>query len=422
MKITSEQRDKMLEGFGDYLAARAGVNNLRESNRKKIEKQIWGNPENKEIRESMKRQYKIDVCDHEKFPVTEDGWSWKAFRESLARKAQEGKIREADTSSAFSQFLIAGILQNMAGAYMKAEVSYQDWVTVIPTKLAETPYAAIQGLAFPREVGSQSPYPVVGAGAYNGKLRARKFGSMYELEKELLEDDQTGMFKQQSGELGEYLQLLTEVLVYGKLASVANASYAGFDVGTSETKPSYEAVWPWTPPATPFVGGGFNRPASYGALTDANLKAGLRTLQQQKNLLGQVLPVKAKRVLISPYYEFDLAVLLNSAYYPAGAQAAGVTGGAFSINSLKGVADVTMSYFMPDNSGVFGNLSKAWYLVDDSKPWFQVHMRSPIALEQEAPNSGQSFDRDIIRFKANTRLNADVIDPRFAWRGSDGSV
>ena len=131
--------------------------------------------------------------------------------------------------SSFSQFLVAGLLQNVNGMYQTAKVTYTDWVTVASTNLVETPIAPLQGVSFPREVGAQAPYPEVGAAALSLKIRAKKYGSMYSIERELLEDDQSGQFKLQSGMLGEYLQLLSEVLCYGKLQSVANMSYAGFD-------------------------------------------------------------------------------------------------------------------------------------------------------------------------------------------------
>jgi hypothetical protein len=266
------------------------------------------------------------------------------------------------------------------------------------------------------------PYPEVHAAGLDLKLRVNKYGSMYSVEKELLEDDQTGQFQMQTGMLGEHLALLTEVLCYGKLQSVANMSYGGYDVPVSETQPSYEANYPWTTSAAPLRGGAFNRPVAYGALTQGNIQTGMTQLRQQKNLLGLLMPVRPNRILISPHYMFDLAVLLNSAYYPSGAAAAGVTGGAFAINPIKGIADASISDFMPDQNGVFGNSSKAWFLVDGKKPWFQLLVKSPVSVEQENPQSGQSFERDIRRFKCNTRMNADFIDPRFAWKGSDGSV
>lgn len=418
--LNQEQRDDMLKRFDAYLEQRAAENPLRERNRAVLKRHAFENAETKKLREGMKKTYGLDPLSkegQEKFPVMKESFSWKRFREQL-----DDQLREADTSSAFRQFLVAGILQNVNSMYQLAKVSYQDWATVTPTNLVETPIAPLHGLSFPREVGSQSPYPEVAAAALDLKIRARKYGSMYSVEKELLEDDQTGQFKQQSGMLGEYLQLLTEVLVYGKLASVSGMSYAGFDVPVSETQPSYESNYPWAPASAPFRGGGYNRPASYGALTQPNIQGGIMALMQQKNLLGINMMVNPSRILISPYYRFDLAVLLNSAYYPSGAAASGAVGGAFAINPLQGLADATVSRFMPDNTGAFAALSKAWYIVDSTKPWFQVLVKVPVGVEQEAPNAGESFNRDIIRTKCFTRMNADIIDPRFAWRGSDGSV
>lgn len=413
-----DNKEQMLEMFDQHLAKRSAANPLRERNEKVLAKHMYENDETKQFRARVKSAYGIDpIADTEKFPVLKESFSWKKFRGQL-----EEQLREADSETAFRQFLVAGLLQNVAGMYQTAAVTYKDWVTVSATNLLETPIAPLHGLSFPREVGAQSPYPEVAAAALDLKIRAKKYGSMYSIEKELLDDDQTGQFKLQSGMMGEYLQILTEVLCYGKLQSVAGMSYAGFDVPVSETKPSYESNWPWTTSAAPLRGGGYNQPASFGALTQSNLQAGIQALMQQKNLLGINMMVNPSRVLISPYYRFDLAILLNSSYYPSGAAAAGGVGGAFAINPLQGLADATVTRFMPDHNGVFANNSKAWFIVDSTKPWAQALVKVPVAVEQEAPNSGESFNRDIYRFKAYTRMNFDIIDPRFAWRGSNGSV
>lgn len=420
MDYTQEQRDAILKKFDSYLDSRTGSNVLREKNAAALKRHAFNNVETKKMRENFKRKFGFDFASEDgqkKFPVMKEGFSWSKFKGQL-----EEKLREADSESAFSQFTVAGLLQNVNSMYQLVKPSYLDWATVTPTNLLETPIAPLHGLSFPREVGPQSPYPEVGAAALSLKIRAKKYGSMYPVEKELLEDDQTGQFKQQSGMLGEYLQLLTEVLVYGKLQSVANMKYNNFSVPTSETQPDDEAVYPWAPATTPFIGGGFNRPAAYGVLSKDNIQAGIEALMQQKNLLGINMMVNPTRLLISPFYRFDAAILMNSAYYPSGAAAAGNTGGAFAINPLQGILDVSVSRLMPNNLGVFGTNSKAWFLVDSTRPWFQVLVRVPVGVEQENPMSGASFDRDIIRTKCYTRMNADFVDPRFAWKGSDGSV
>lgn len=418
VQLTESQRDEMLQKFNDYLAARGETNTLREKNIKKLKKHCLENAETKQYRTKMKRRFGIDpLTETENFPAMKESFSWTKFRGQL-----DEKFREADSETTFPLFLIAGIMQNTIGMYQLTKPSYMDWATVTTTNLVETPFAPLQGRSFPREVGSQMPYPESNTAGLSIKIRAKKYGDMMSIEQELLEDDQTGQFQQQSGEMGEYLQLLTEVLVYGKLASASGMSYAGFDVPVSETKPSYESNYPWAQSSAPLKGGGYNRPSSFGTLIQANVQTGIETLMQQKNLLGLVMAVNANRILISPKYRFDAAVLLNSAYYPSATGSAGTVGGAFSINPLQGIADLSVSRYMPNNSGVFGANSSAWYIVDDSKPWFQVVVKTPVSVEQESPTSGESFNRDIYRFKCRTRMNADIIDPRFAWQGSDGSV
>ena|SRR6185437_2423419 len=419
MEMTKEQLTTWFNG----LVAQGQSNPKRERNAKIIKHGLLNNEDTLAFRKRMKKAYGMDPLTEAekgeagKFPVRESNWNWKKFRNSL-----DSQLKEADTTGAFTQFLRAGIQSITVGMYESTKTSFEDWVTVVASKMAEEPYAPNQGVAFPSQVGEKTPYPEVAAAALDLKIKNYKYGSMYNVTKELLEDDQTGEFQRQSAMLGEYLKILTEVLVMGKLNSVAGQNYAGFYPPISETKPSTESTYPW---ARGLVGGANTKPSSYGALNQANIQAGIIALMQQLNLQGLIMNVEPDALLISPYYTFDLAVLLHSAYYPSGAAAAGSTGGAFAINPIQGIAKPIVSRYMFDNSGkIVGDAtaSKAWYLIDSKKPWFVLQQRVPIAVEQENPLSGESFDRDVYRFKGYARQNADFIDPRFAWQGSDGSV
>jgi phage major head subunit gpT-like protein len=384
---------------------------LRERNMAIIKRNLENQEGVRELREGLKKRFGADpVTDTENFPILEGRFSWKKLLTKLA---------EADASSSFPQFLRAGLQQIVNGMYQATDVTYTDWATVVPSSKRSELYAPNQGIAFPRQVGPQEAYPEVGAAALDLQLQNLKFGSIYALEKELLDDDQSGTFAQQAGMLGEYLHLLIEVLCYGKLASVANMQYADYQIPVSETKPSYESSYPWS---QSFRGGGANRPASYTVLTQSGITAGILALQNQKNLQGLKMLVQPKRLIVGTQSQFDASVLLNSSYYPSGAAAAGATGGAFAINPIKSIADLTVSRFIFKNNGTVTGDSKAWYLVDDSKPWFVVQNRQPAAVTQEDVNSGTSFEQDVYRFKGTSRGNADFIDPRFAYQGNDGSV
>lgn len=388
---------------------------LREANKKVIKRVLTESAEIKKDRQIYTKLMGYDPLTEEgskKFPVMEANFSWNKV---------QSKLIEADASSSFSQFLRAGIQSITNAMYETVETSYEDWVTVVQSNKDTELYAPNHGVAFPRQVGPSQKYPEVGAAALDLKLKNLKFGSMYSIEKELLDDDQTGSFQRQAGLMGEYMKILTEVLVYGKLASVANMQYIDYAVSVSETKPSYETNYPWTTSAAPLRGGGYNK-ATAGALTQGNVQNGIIALMQQKNLQGIRMQVKPNRLLISPTLSFDASVLMNSAYYPSGAASAGAVGGAFAINPIKGLLDITVSRFMFKNDGSVNGDSKAWYLVDDSKPWFVLQLREAVSVEQEAVNAGASFEIDNYRFKTRSRMNADFVDPRFAWQGNDGSV
>lgn len=387
---------------------------LRERNQKLIERMLINQDGVKQLRESLKKKHNVDpVTDTEKFPLMEGRFSWRNL---------EKQLMEADMSSSFTQFLRAGLQQIVNGMYKATPVTYTDWVTVTSSNKNTELYAPNHGVSFPRDVGPGELYPEVGAAALDLELKNLKFGSIYALQKELLDDDQSGTFSQQASMLGEYMAILAEVLCYGKLASVANMQYINYSIPQTETKPSYESTYPWAPAATALRGGAITRPTAYGALTQSNIQNGMIQMAAQKNLQGIKMMVQPKRLLIGNTLEFDASVLFNSAYYPSGAAAAGNVGGAFAINPIKGLLQMTVSRFMFKQDGTVAGDSKAWYIVDDSKPFFILQMRQPVALEQEAQNAGESFNRDIYRFKASSRMNADWIDPRFAWQGNDGSA
>lgn len=383
---------------------------LREANIQRLKKAVESNAEVKKLRESVKRKFGFDMLDSKAFPVQDESFSWKAVKDKI-------ELREADAASSFVQVLRAGVQTLVNQMYMTVATTFEDWAKVVPSDKDTELYAPLHGIGFPSEVARQSVYPESGAAGLDIKLQNRKYGQIFAVEMELLADDQTGQFQQQVKLIAEYLKQVLEVLAYGKLASVASMSYAGLSVPTSETKPSYESSYPWS---TSLRGGGATK-SSAAAMSQANIQAGLIKLMNQLNLLGLKMSLNPERLIISPHYKFDAAILLNSAFYPSGAASAGATGGSLAVNPIKGILDLTVSRFMFDHNGSVSADSKAWYIASEG-PAFVVQVREPATVLQEAPNAGDSFNRDIVRFKGLTRGNADFIDPRWFWQGSDGSV
>lgn len=386
---------------------------LKEKNKKALEKAIWSSPEMKELRETAQKKFGVDMRD-EKNNFGSGDFSWKKFKEKA--------FREAISASTFPQLERVGVQAAVNQLYQSVEDTYSDWVHVIASDKDTELYAPLHGITFPGEVGPAEKYLESNMAGLDIKLRNRKFGQLFTVERELDEDDQTSQLNSMVSLMAEYAKLVAEVYCYGKLNSIAGSKYSNLTVPVSETKPSTESNYPWTGSAAPFVGGGYNKGAASVALSQANIQIAIIALMNQLNLLGLKMQVKPSRLLISPHYRFDAAVLMSSAMNPGGAATAGVTGGAFSINPIQNILTTTVSRFMFDQNGSVNADSKAWYVVDDSKPWFVLQMREAAAVSQENPLAGESFDRDILRWKLRLRLNADFIDPRFAYQGSTGSV
>ncbi len=390
---------------------------LMERNKKVIEKVCKSSPSNKAFTEAMKRDYGVDIWNEEKFPFANPDFSVLGMRESLSRK-----MKEADVSSSFPQLLRAGVLNVAAKGYQMTETTFEQIAKVVPSTKDTELYAPSHGVGFPNIVPQGQLYPEVGAATLNESLQNNKYGTIYAVSKELVINDQTGQIQEGATLLGGYLKILTEVLVYGKIASVTGMVYADYHIPVSETKPSNETNWPWTLASAPFIGGGFNKPASYAAPSVATFNAAQVALMSQKNLQGLKMGIVPDTIVHGPQIAFDVATLLNSEFYPVGASAAGVTGGAFSKSPIKGLYSPVCSPFVFKNDGTVNGDSKAWYVTDTKKASFVVQLREAVMVEQENPQSGASFERDIYRFKGSMMGNADFIDPRFWWLGNDGSV
>lgn len=406
---------------------KVSINESNHKNSLAIKKNVWENQEVRWMRESFQKKNGFDFADASKFPVMEAGFDWRKVANKCGYPSLDVAFKEADSGSAFVQVLRAGVQTIVNSMYMTVPTTYEAWTTTVNSKLNTELYAPLHGISFMREVGAQELYGESRAAGLDIKLVNRKYGTMFAVEKELLEDDQTGQFAKQAGLLGEYARLAMEVIVMaktaGKFSGGALANYAGLSIPNTETQPSNEANYPFTSSAAPFVGGGSNRPVSFGTLTQPNIQAGYIGLMNQLNLLGLKMQVDPQTIMIGPKYRFDLAVLLNSSFYPSQVStSAGTTGSAFAINPIESIAKAVITRFMFDNTGSVSNNSSAWYICDSNKPFFVSQLRNAAEVTQEAPNAGQSFDRDVIRFKVTMRGNADYIDPRFMWQGSDGSV
>ena len=385
--------------------------NSVEMNKKIKEKAVWGSPEMSAFREKIMREHGADMRDTKVFPNASVDFNWGKFGKKC--------MRETNTSSGNAQLLRAGVQAAVNNLYTAVETTWEQWAHAITSKMDTELYAPLNAMSFLSEIGAGEKYPESNVVGLDIKLRNKKLGQMLPVQMELLDDDQTGQFAQKVGEMADYAALAWEVYAYGKLSSTGLTNYGGLKVPASETKPVYESSYPYS--STGLRGGGINKFGTFQALSQSSLQSAFTAQEEILNLQGLKMNLSTSHILIGPYYRWVLATLLNSNFYPSGAAAAGAVGGSLATNVLKGIAEPVISKFMFDNTGSSAN-SKAWYVCDASKPAFIVQLRETSSVTQENPESGAGFDRDIYRWKLRLRGNADFIDPRFFFQGSDGSV
>lgn len=336
-------------------------------------------------------------------------FSAKRLKENFDRVVVPN-LREANSETAFGQLLRYGVQNFMFDAYKSVtDFIYTDIVSVRPSKNRQEWYAPMYGVEVPQDVPLGGKFPDSRIQGLDVEVVNKKVGRLLTLERELVDDDQTGQIAQKASELGERMRYKEESDTLGVdfftlqtlgtgLTGVANSSYSATLFGEWNSQ-SYG-----------------NRPASFGDLAQAGLETADISLHQATDPMGNRILVRPSKLVISPSDKFNAAKLLNSALQPsvpgssgqtASTASSGLTGFTMTINPLQGLYDLKVSRFLPP---------LYWYLLDPRSIVFQD--RDPFELLMEARDAGSSFDHDEYRYRARRRYQVAVIDYRFIFCGN----
>jgi hypothetical protein len=418
--------DKKLEPFfseGEGTGYVLRNTRLRESNRR-MEKRL-NEASRKRFAENLKRAYRVDVMDKKTFPFwDEEGheanhqFSQKKFRESVYNLCYQ--LREANAEGALQQFLRAQVSTITNGYYELVDTVYDSIFQMAPSSHAIELYAPMYRGDVPRRVLRGQTFPegrIVGSDL---QLKNWKYGIIYAFERELWDDDTTGMVATRSKDGGEQMKILMEAWAFQKFIGSAGA-YGDDPIPASETTPPDEtaSTWPWATSTTPMQGGGFNRPTTYLAFDTGPLQAADLQLMQQLDKLGNKMLVKPNTLVVGSALKFLAREMLNSEWFPntaalkvGGTGAASTLGTGFARNTMDGLYNLVISLFLPQKSWALGMAGKG--LIGQ--------IRDPLEVTQENPQSGVAFSADEFRFKARARWNFDWLEPRFWFLGNDGTV
>jgi len=159
-----------------------------------------------ERREQIKERYRVDpevILEQ----MTDPRFSAKRWEQRYVREAlRTTRLSEAQSSAAFSQVLRYGITKLAGEGYELEPSTFEnDIAEVVPSKGFENYYAPFHRPQRGGPVNRGQSYPAVKMGALDVTIRNYKFGSLLEIERELIDDDQTGQVVQQGSLIGESL-------------------------------------------------------------------------------------------------------------------------------------------------------------------------------------------------------------------------
>ncbi len=338
-------------------------------------------------------------------------FSWKKFRESAYQTARR-RFQEANAEGVFNALLRAGVNTIANGWYNLVDTNHERICAMTTSSHAVEPYAPVHRGSVPRRVPRGTPFPEVKlAGPLDVQMINEKFGAISGLEKELMDDDQSGIITQRVQDIGPQMAIIEDAWTFQRFIGTVGA-YGGDVIPASQT---YSAgVY-----STSLAGGGSNRLASYAAFSNDNVQALDILLMGQKDLLGNFLLVNPNTLLAGISLKFAARTLLNSEWFPAttamkvGGTGTGTgIGTSFARNVLDGAYNLVISRFLPTKAYALGEAGKG----------LVFQMREGLSVVQENPMSGPAFSQDEFRFRSKSRWAVDWVDPRFWALGNDGNT
>ncbi len=341
--------------------------------------------------------------------ISSPEFSIKQFREAAYTVAR--RTREAQSETAFGQLLRAGVMQEFNNIYQAEEVTYDAVVKQTQSNKRQEFYSPLERVGFPKRTQAGESFNETDFKGLDIELVNVKFGMLLAVERELIDDDQTGQIVQRAQQMGQNARIHEEAYVWARLMGAAG-SFDGEAIPVSVTYPTaYTNGVPGASGGIHGSGRGVNALGGTGysaaRLSQGTIQSGWKLAKKMLDQSGRPMVVKPGILAVSPQDIFFAEVLMGSAMNPSASSTQtadiGATGSINSINPIKNLAGVLCSRFIPD----YGTL-----LIDPAKG-FAFQRRDPTEIIQENPQSGPAFSQEIFRYKERSRWEADFIDPKF---------
>lgn len=332
-------------------------------------------------------------------------FSIKSFREA-AYKVVAMKAQEANAELSFGSLLRAGVQNSFNDVYQAIEVTYEQAVRKVSSNKRQEFYSPLERIGMPKLVETGAAFPETTMKGLDIEIINRKWGMMFNVERELVDDDQTGQIVQRAAQMGENARIFEEYYVWNRIINSTN-SLDGQALPVSAT---YATVYS---PGVPGVSGGIHgsgrgvNATSAARVSQSQIQAGYILQQRMLDQSGRPMVVIPKFLAVSPQDIFYVEILLGSNPNPSKASSAGAddgkVGGIMSKNPLLRLGlQPIVSRAIVDYGAV---------MIDPKG--FAMQVRDPAEVIQENPQSGPAFSQEVFRYKLRERWEADFIDPKF---------
>ncbi len=366
------------------------------------EAKFIGNAKNWIAREGrrFKEHYGYDMLPE----IAKPGFSLREARRQLRERF---KLSEAVTTSQLFALTTGLVTQDLSNAYQIVPTVYRKLAKIVPSTKAEETYFPLQRADIPVPVGETEAAPESRLGGVLTRIANHKFARVIVMSQEMEQDDQTGQIRDQANGIGEGMGYAEEQWWVSQLF----AAYVAANIRSSG------GIIP------PMCIAG-QAPSNYGgptctagAVSQANIENLFTAADYVTDLEGNFALVQINAGLFASADKIAVKRIMQSVYMPSTPSAsAGVVGGIFSDNVLKGEFE---TYFTPFIVRARAGIASGnpWGLGEAGKIGaFQD--RTPLEVRMEDPNAGKSFDEDTVRIKTKRRFGAGVVLPEFFLAGN----
>lgn len=355
--------------------------------------------------------------------------------------AKAACYREANSEMTLGFLLRKGIEQIGTDWYHRTPTVYRQYSEIAPSNAVAEWYGPLYAGDIAVEIYRGVTIPEGRVQGENSQLVNRKFGRIEAFERELFDDDKTGQIAKRASVLGESMAVTESVYASSRFIGAAR-TYGQLTVTASNySTTNYlgaAVTTPWS--STLYSATEGNRPSSYGILNMGNMKFAYQMLMGATDPLGNIIAVNPNTLLHSRNDKVNADLLVQPGYYPA---TVGQSNTTLANNPVLGGTSSTAGTSQGAYAGYPGGIMSnnpiaAWGIkavcevymtawacaLGQSGRGFVFQERTPLEVVQETPNSGNSFNFDVIRYRAMRRFEADWIGggSRFWFLLNDGTV